>query len=308
MTLFKNHSLFMIIAVVLVALVTGYSVGRIYVGTLEPELINPYSIEELVEDNQVVEDLVSQSVGKTPDRFSAVQVYNIAEYKLNNSENFLKLMTGTVHNSMSGTQIMKSEKIKVGNEYCFNKMSPNLSLSLANVCSQVRYNSATQEIKVAENGTWIDTSEANLKAQFHTFENWSIEKYQETFNISPSIVLPYIISSNVCFEENVSAVSKNSDGSYSFDINLSGDFLALAASYYTYEIKFSSGLTDNPTWKTLDMTVTVDSNFNFVSIEYKEVYDMLYLGISVTVTDTFSETFEFDDIPAISEIRGSEVA
>jgi len=306
-TLLRKHSFISVVAVLLVAIVTGFSVGRIYVGTLAPEVINPYSVEQLSEKEEVVQELVNQSVGKTPDKFNAVQVYNIAEYNLNNSRNFFKLMNGTVHNSMTGAQAMRSEKIRVGDEYCFNKLSPNLSLSLANVCSQVRYDAADGEIKIAESGTWLSTT-GELKASFDSHADWTKEKYLQTFNIGPTVVLPYIISSNVCFEENVSAVKSNGDGTYSFDIDLSGDYLTLAASYYTYEIMFSSGLTDAPVWKTLHMTVTVDEKFNFVSIDYKEVYDMSYLGITVTVTDTFFDTFEFEDVPEISEIRGSEVA
>ena len=233
MTLLKKHSFIGVVAVLLVAIITGFSVGRIYVGSIDPEIINPYSIEQLVEKDEVVQELVAQSVGKTPDKFSAVQVYNIAEYNLNRSDKFFKLMEGTVNNSMTGKQNMRSEKIKVGDEYCFNKLSPNPSLSLANVCSQVRYNASSGNISVAENGQWIDTTKEGMKAKFDKHDIWSEEKYLETFNIGPTTVLPYIISSNVCFEENMSAVKKNSDGTYSFDIELSGDFLTLAASYYT---------------------------------------------------------------------------
>ena len=84
----------------------------------------------------------------------------------------------------------------------------------------------------------------------------------------------------------------------------------MAGLYYAYEIKFSSGMGSLPKWVSLEMTVTLDANFNFVQIEYDETYKMNAPVIGWTpVNDKFVDKFEFDinKIPSEAEFLG-EVA
>ena len=141
----KHKKIFSFILIFVLALATGYSVGRIYVASIEPEVVSLVSREDCLEDESVVAELVSRSQkpNAKPSDFTAIELYEIAEYNLNHAENFYKNMTGLVDTIVK--QNMRAQKIKVGDIYVFNKLSPS-SMEIANICLQTIYNSSSEEI------------------------------------------------------------------------------------------------------------------------------------------------------------------
>ena len=290
------------VLILVLALATGFSVGKLYVDSLGTEAVVSANEEQLREKDETVEALHQRSLTSSPENFSALELYLIAEYNLNHAENFYKEMTGTV-NALVVEQKMKSIKVKNGDILLSNKYSPG-STFVADICTQTIYNYQTNEISINQ-GTFVDTSVENMKGNFDPAAAvpYTMEEYKEAFNTTPSSVMSYIISSITCQDENFSAVTKNQDGTYSFSITLEGDRLSLAALYYSYEIKFSSGLAKAPSWVSLKMDVTVDENFNFKTIGYDEVYKMSHpLAGSVTVVDDFDEFYLFENVPSIEEV------
>lgn len=287
------------------AVVTGLSVGRIYVDNLEVPTTVSANEEDLREKKSDIEAWVSQSVGKNPMQgFTPVQLYNIAEYKLYKADKYYKLMTGVVNAPMGIKQQMKSEKLFRDGQLIFNKLSPSTSSFSPSICSQLRYNSLTGEIKINPKGVF-DSSTSEIVGVFGDadFSNYTDEKYKEIFNTNPLNVMPYIISNITCGQKNWSNITANEDGTYSFQISLDGSYLALAALCYSYEIKFSSGMADPPKWVSLSMEVKIDSDFNFVAIDYVESYKMNVSGIGMMqVTDVFHDTFNFVEVPEIEEV------
>lgn len=302
---------FVVVALVLIlALATGYSVGRIYVAGLDPVLKLNATEEELREDPQVVEKLVQRSKTQAPAAFSALEIYLVAEYNLCRTENFYKEMTGTVVAMGFVNQNMRSQKLRRGNTYVFNKLSPG-SLSISNICSQVVYDKQTGQAKINNSGSFTLQDGFDIRANFapEGFKEYSPEEYKKTFNTTPENVMPYIISSKTCAQNKFSPVKNNDDGTYSFSLAIDGASLEMAALCYSCDIKFSSSLPEPPQWISLNMDVTVDQNFNFVSVGYKEVYKMSYQFVKVNVTDTFVDMFYFDenDIPSVQQVAGREV-
>lgn len=299
------------VAVVLVlALTTGYCVGRIYVAGLEPVLKINASEEELRQSEEEVENLVQKSKTSKPTNFTALEAYLVAEYNLNHAESFYKIMTGTVVAMGIVNQNMKCEKIKLGDYYIYSKMSPS-SLSVSNICSQVVFNQKTGDIKINNNGSFTSANGFDISADFkeENFKHYTREEYKQIYNTNPENVMPYIISSATCSQNKFSPVVENNNGTFSFSIAIDGAQLALAALCYSYDIKFSSNLTNPPDWISLNMDVTVDENFNFVSVGYKEVYKMSYQFLNPTVTDTFLDVFHFEqeNIPTLQQVAGREV-
>lgn len=297
---------FKVFMLVLVAIVTGFSVGKIYVSTIEPELINNFSDEYLMglDEEAISANVAKAEGGASPDDFNALQLYQIAEYNLNNSDSFYKVGGGKVDTIISQNQY--SEKIKVGDMYVYNK----LSKGTISICSQIVYNAENKNLKINNKGTFTNDEGSEATFAENGFAEWSLEDYYDTFNTEhPEYVMPYVICSTTCSQKKFTPVTKNADGNYAFEIAIDGQFLTIAATRYSSEIKYSSNLSDPPTWQSLTMTVVVDENFNFVSIDYVETYKMKYGPMTPTVTDYFSEKFYFgEDVPPISQVLGREVA
>ncbi len=302
------------IVIFALALVTGVSVGQIYVGSLETNPNISANENDLRDKKEDIEKLVSDAVGgKDIALFSGVELFEIAEYYLQQND-FFKVMTGLVNAPMGIKQNMRGEKLKTEGKFVYNKLSPSTNSMSPPIHSQVRFNlDNLDEIKInsklnitnpaedPKNGYRFTVNESD----FQIFNN---KQYVEAFNTQPTSYFPYIISSKVCPASTVSKVTKNSDGTYSFDISLSGDLLAFSAFYYSYEIRFSSGFEKLPKWDSLKMTVTVGSDFRFVSIKYLEKYKMYVSGLGyMGVTDDFTETFQYDNLPSYDAVCNGEV-
>lgn len=305
MTLFNYKKYISFVLIVAVAVVTGLAVGKIYVDTIEPIAVVSAKEEDLREKDADVLALVKRAnSGASATSFSAVELYNIAEYKLYHADKYFKLMTGTVFAPMGIKQPMRGEKLHRDGKLVYNKLSPSSSSLSPSICSRILYDYETQITKINPKGTF-DKSSSEIKGVFDDakFQDYTLEQYKETFNTIPTNVLPYIISSKTCAQKKTSAVTANGDGTFSFRISIDGDYLALSGLYYAYEIKFSSGMQDPPKWVSLTMDVTVDSNFNFSEIKYVEVYKMNVSGIGLMqVTDEFVDHFEFENVPEIEEV------
>lgn len=289
-----------------IAVVTGLSVGKIYVDTLEPSSVVTAKEEELRDKPEVVEALVQRSKKENISNFTGLELFLIAEYNLNNANEFYKKMTGVVNAPMGIKQNMKGEKLKKNNKLVYNKLSPSTVSLSPSICSRIEYDYNTKEIRLNPKGTFASTDSENMKGLFkeEDFQTLTLEKYLENFNTQPTTILSYIVSSITCGQKQISAVTKNDDGTYSFQVSMNGDYLSLAALYYSYEIKFSSGLPKLPQWVSLDMKLTVDSSFNFKTIEYKETYKMFVSDLIgyMPVTDNFVDNFYFTDVPDFEEV------
>lgn len=310
----RYRKIFSILLVVAVAVVTGFSIGKIYLDqTVAPTNVT-YNEVELRDSDSEVASLVAQTSNKGVMDFSAVQLFQIAEYNLSKQNKFRREMTGEV---LSAGQLvnMRSIKIKDGDMLTYYKLSPSknvMGIKTPKICSKISYNLKTERIEVVKDGVFEDNQAApkDLFASFNSAgEVWSQEDYKKVFNsASPKAsIMPYIISDKTVSSENCSQVVDNQDGTYTFEISLSGENLDKAACYYSYEILFSSGYSF-PEWNKVKITVTVDSNFLFKTVEYLElytVYNVPVMGKS-GVQDTFKDVFTYND-DVLPYVRNSEV-
>lgn len=304
MSFLKSKRIFSVLLIVLVAVATGFSVGKIYVDNIEvPTTVSANEEDVREKDTDVKKWVDRASAGASATSFTAVELYNIAEYKLYHANKYSKIMTGVVNAPMGIKQQMRSEKFYNNGKFVYNKLSPSTSSLSPSICSQVLYDSNIQKIKINPKGDFDKNSEI-IKGIFdkNKYQNYTMEQYKTTFNSVPTKTLSYIVSSITCAQNKLSPVTKNSDGTYTFEISMDGNYLALAGLYYAYEIKFSSGMADYPKWVSLNMTVVIDENFNFKTINYNEVYKMNVSGIGMMqVTDVFVDNFDFVNVPDLTE-------
>ena len=297
------------VIVVLVALFSGYLVGRIYVDSIQPAAVVNATETDLREKDDKVKDLAKKADGgASVSSFSAVELYLIAEHKLNSADAFYKQTLGTIKQT-AGVLNQQTDKLKRDGKYVFNKYSPGKVVFGIDteVCSRTIYDYSTKLAKVNTEGTF--TNRETIGQYIATFNDadwveYSEAAYIEKFATVATTPNPYIISSITCSGAEMSAVSKTADGDYTFTIKLSGDMLTLAALYYSKEIAFSGGMGE-PKWVSLEMTVVVGEDFNFKTIDYVEEYKVQAPVVGWTsVVDRFTDVYDFDlaTMPTIEEV------
>ncbi len=304
----KVMQIFMIF---LVALVTGVSVGKIYVDHIEAIMISDKTVEDVKASEEDVLKLVNSAKGKTVKNcgLKPVEIYLVAEYNLYNAPEFYKIMTGIVENSAVKPQNMKGEKLKKDGKFYYNKLSPSSGFPAPTLCSRVEYEIGAATVDVYATGSISGSSPAkDIKGTFNANakKTYTLDEYKQMFNTEPTTALSYIISSVSCPDENCSTIKDNGNDTFTFTMKFDATHTMYAGLIYSYEIAFSSGM-GQPKWVSLEMEVTIDKDFNFVSINYDEVYKMSSVIGDVTVHDDFTEFMYFTNVPSVADSVGEVI-
>ena len=292
----------------IVAITSGMVIGDIYVNSKTPTTDTSSLSEELLRgDQEEIEALYNDALSGRKRSFSAVELYQIAEYKLQNTSRYVKVLSGLVDTTIK--QNMLSNKIVTENGITYLKMSPSggniMGVSAPTIAAKIQYNySSPDEVLINSHGTItgdsIENYEMTLDERYN--EVWTTEKYKEEFNTDVTTPLAYIISNITCAEGNYDKnVTLGSDGNYNFKIKVSGNYAIYAALYYRYEVSYFSGYAmldgkrNLPAFSEVEFDVVVDSDFNFVRIDYVEKYVLKTGIIDANVTDYFSDVFYYDE-------------
>ena len=318
------------VLIIAIAVVSGFSIGKIFLDstTIDAQTVTE-SEEKLRDDESAIKALYERAMnGASVDSFSGIELYQIAEYKMNQSQFFMREMFGETL-STGQTAILRTQRIKMNDDLVFYKLSPAKriigNLSTPNLCSKFSYSLKNENkinLSMGSEKCFLDTSAKDkLDAVFSDVVEsleYSKSQYMSDFKTTPKTsVLPYIISSKTCSLDCISDFAQNEDGTYSYKINLSGDNLNKAAMYYTYEIMYTSGYFsyafskpgvseaqplkrgEGVSWKNAELTVTIDADFNFKHIGYVENYSLGSEAIPVVkkaeCKDTFDDFFYFDE-------------
>jgi len=304
----KFKTIFGVLVIFMVALVTGVTVGKLYVDSIPDNIIMGMTEAELRDSDAVVKKLVEKSKSSKPDSFSAVELYQVAEYNFNQKENFYKTSNGYAINAVD-KQTLRSFNLLRDGEYIFDNVSPGI----VNVITRVRHTKGSDLVTRNTNGSFANSSKDKGVWDTKDDEKYTVKEFEGKFNRHPLSNITYVISSKTCPKDAATKVSKTADGNYSFKINLKGSYLTAAAIHYSYEIFYTSyGMLSSeakkntilPAWKEMEMTVVVNENFDFVSINYDEKYSVNTKFGYQTVNDVFRENFYFDldQMPSLEEV------
>ena len=297
----KYKKLFGILAICLVAIITGVAVGKIFVDTSVVAQTVSGTYRDYQDSDEDIAALVTRSASAMPSSFNAYQAFEIAQYKLYNSENFYAVMQGLVSPSMGSKQNQVTTWAKQGNTCTVNKLSPGgVIVGIdTNVTIFTKYDIGAGSVSVNSKGEWIARGEKDMRASYNEANsiNYTIAEYEEKFGKIPTMAVLYVVSSITCGQGTYSTVKKDDSGNYTFDITITDSHLYAAGIYYAKDVEFSSGAL--PAWRSLKMTVVMDSNFNFKSIRYQDSYVMSMMSVNATVVDDFTQNFYFnlDNVP-----------
>lgn len=299
-----NKKLFSYVLVLLVAVATGFSVGKIYLNQNVAPAGSTGSYADFAPTQSEFESLYQQSLNGEVEDFDAMQLFQIAQYKLSMVDKFKCVTLGEV-NSTGQIVNMKSIKTKDVNSIAYYKMSPSksvLGIATPEICAKFDFNTKTQNTNITY-GSFVTNgpNSADLAAKFNgAGETWTKDKYVAQFKgTADQTLLPYIISSKTCTADNLSTITDNGDGTYSFKITFSGhSVLRDVALCYTEEIKFSCGYqTPSLQWDNVEIDVVIDSNFMFKTIDYYESYTLYSPSIPILkkagVVDDFSSVYYY---------------
>ncbi len=303
---------FLIYGLVLVfAITTGLIIGRLYIDTQIP-LVNTFSVSasDIRDSDSEIQALYEQAVSGNKTSFTAVELYQIAEYNLKQQPYYMKVLSGDV-TSMGVSQQLRSNKVLYNNQIYYLKMSPS-SISLSpSMAVWINYELGEDSLLLAESRDRSDILGSSKEDYTITLsrkdaEEWSLEKYESFFNTEITTPLTYIISSYTTAEKNYSTNVTLEDGYYKFEITMTYSYAAYAALYYSFEIAHfleannipttpPQSSSDLPQWESVTITGVVDENFNFVSLSYVENYRVNQIISGVSVKNELTDVFIYGE-------------
>jgi len=315
----RYTKIFGLIIVAVVALISGIAVGKIFVSMSSVAPTVSGMATDYQDSANDIEALYKRSVnGAAVSSFNAVELYEIADYRLRHASAYYREMGGNVVANAMGinvNQVQSTYRWYKDGVFVTNKLSPSTNSMAPAVKLRVVYDSNAKTVRMNQTAEFNNTNLPitavydESKDDVYTEEQYLNKYYAQ--NGSPVIaslseaVMPYIVSSLTCSQNTFDKTPKsNGDGTYSFTINMSDDHLNVAGMVYAKEINISAEVATFVRWKTLEMKVTIDSNFNFKEISYTEVYQMKHksTGVLSTVTNKFVDKFTFDNVPSFEEV------
>lgn len=207
-------------------------------------------------------------------------VSKIEDYLLNND--FSSTSVGkAVPMGLSGmSQKIVGEKIKKGKDLYKKSISCGV-IDMATECYISPENSIylinADKINSPEDVTW--GSDVTVMDE---------EKYISLYGNYPD-KFAYTITSETILDSSI----KKEESGYSLELNLDPD---LGTTNYRHEIKTNGKRSEEPKFKTANVKLFYDDNFRLLKLETKDVYSVKYAILSVEVTTTIVETFNYDNI------------
>lgn len=212
----------------------------------------------------------------------AVQAFCIMEYNLRQIDSFSIVQDGIVKNSFKN-QDFHAYFYKHNNEiYC-----DNLSFGIVNTGMCYFYkNDKITSFK----GVPVRNGNTNWK----TKQEYTYEEFKTVKGSGPEYFFYYLVSYQTV--KSFKTLS-NINGKYTYYLELNLDSSLIN---YVKQMYFISGIS-SPVFNDVHFQFTIDSNFNFISGEFHEIYVISY-GILVTCESSSTVTIDYDTPPILKNM------
>ncbi|MBE7074299.1 MAG: hypothetical protein E7379_04350 [Clostridiales bacterium] len=222
----------------------------------------------------------AKNKGLTPADIAVADNILLCEYNAMQATSYSMIGTGAVY-CMGTSQSVYSARKFDGNAYTFESLSKGI-LTVA-TCDHM-----------VEGGTTVTTYQGtdltDTGATWITPETVSTNEFQETVGVLPNSLSPYIISEKTI--EEASEISYNDEtGTYSFTVSLKTIESVL---FYYKQVKRSGGLEASPEFYSIQITFTINADWEFVSTDIVETYKAVKFGLPVTCEGTLLTNYVFD--------------
>lgn len=246
----------------------------------------------------------------SPSDLTPVQNFLLAEYNAMNSDYFHIVGSGKVNVSAFGlpiSQTVYSEKNFDGNTYTFESISEGTKdIGKCSVMKKSTSLNPNPEVMLFSSSNVYTSEGASItdNAVWGNYETYTQDAYIDLAGGLPNGIQTYIISDKTITSTNDSSVITYDEatGYYTFTIELDPITSVLN---YVRQVQQTSGLGSAPTFESVKQTITIDGEWNLVSISITEKYSVLYGGISAGCTGTLTsyyylnqpELIDFPDLP-----------
>lgn len=224
--------------------------------------------------------IVADTNGITPASLSPADNFALAEWNANHASTFAVVGHGKVL-TLGISQGIYSARKYDGTSYAFE----SISSGVVSVVSTSVHKKGTNEIKMY-NGSNVQGDTATWKYD----SSLTYDQYIDAVGNTPYVVQPYIVSyktitssSEVTFDEE--------NETYSFTLVLDN---VLSVIRYARQVKKTGGLGSYPEFSKITQTITIDKNWNLVSIDVKEEYSAVAFGMKVGCSGSLLSMFSFN--------------
>lgn len=267
----KKKTIFSMILTIFVicffAVPVGYTLGNLLVSANKTDEVYDIALDDV---SQIM------YAGKTPAEMSPIEVYLVANNILIGRDYYYITSEGEIDAQIT-SQTVNNVFIKDGQTY----YQERLSKGIVSVANKVEYteggNVLFTEGKVGNNATvaWKGAP-----------ATYSKEYFISCFGMIPNEINSYVIASSTVIDSS----SKQENNLFTFTLSLNPQ---TSTQNYRKQVEFFSGRSNsNPTFTKVEITFTVDSDFNFVSMSINETYTMKYIGV-ITVSSSKPVTSKF---------------
>lgn len=224
----------------------------------------------------------AQSQGKKPTDFTPAENFALAEYHASLASTWTAIGEGQINTVI--TQSLYSEKKFNGEKSTFVNISISSMVKVAK-CFELYKDSNTVNVF---NGSNPQATTATWNAG----GTKSTDEFKKEMGLLPNAIQPYIISDKTITSgnEKSNVVYDDINGTYSFTIELD---TVKSVLYYVNQVKSTGGLQSYPKFHSIVQTITIDKDWNLVSIEINDSYDAI-VGIKASCKGYLKNHYTFN--------------
>ena len=226
----------------------------------------------------------SQNIDPLSTRLNVLDNYLLALYNAENAKTYSAIGKGLV--STIASQSVYSAKTFDGEKYSFE----SISVGLVKVATKEEMNKGENIVYLSTGSSIITNDDGSMSATWEAEKTLTSQEYKELTGSYVNTISPYIISDSTILNIESSTI-KNNDGTYSFTLQLHPVYSVL--NYYK-QVKRSGGLEADPVFTSIVQTITIDENWNFISIDTEEKYTAVKFSMGAKCTGTLHTEFLFD--------------
>lgn len=266
-----------IVATCVLAIACGVFVGNIINSKyFKSNNLNSINAQDLIDDVSLI-----NYKGKTPDELSATEVYVVAYHILENKNSYNFVSHGNIKTSVGVNQTTYTHRSKNGNDYYYEFATYSSMIKKASRFSFVKGGDINMELG--------EPTDESLKTINYSgkFENHTYEEYYKLIGREATATSNYLVSKKTVTEESSCQIE---NGNYTYTLTLNP---LLASITSRQEIAYVSNVDENSiNFLNIQITFTVDKEFNLISQTATDEYKMKYAGIGVTVNGYNSINFD----------------
>lgn len=268
---------------VIVAVFLGQFVGNWIVNSY----LNIFTFAGDASSLMETDDTIQKWRRKSIDSMTGVEAFVVAQYNLDNSENFIMSIDGEIQAGLAGISVAQSVysyNYRVGDDIYTEYVSKS---NMVDVATGYRYN-ISEGVVHTFRGSAID----KFTAEWKEFADLTPTEYKEKSGINPGQFIDYIVSRQTVNAEGSTNPQKQSDGSYKFTLSLNN----YSTVNYTKKMDYVAG-TKAGQFFSIVLTVEVDSNLNFKTINIVEEYTVP--SFNATAKSNMTQTYDFVSSPVL---------